>query len=86
MRWRLVISCIAALLVLERTYSLGKATGLKSAPEYLQAKREQAERHDAFWAEMAELETPEDKVCEQIFVMVDELRAASVLIEPERID
>lgn len=76
----------AFCLGLALAYAVGHKRGLSAAPEYLAAKQLDDNRHAQFWEQMAALETPEEQVCEQIFDMVDELRAASAYMDPDRIE
>ena len=81
-----MILAAAVAVALYLAYSVGHSQGLKAAPEYALAKQMEAERQEAFWAHLDAMESPEEEVCDQIFDMVDELRASAVYTEPARVE
>lgn len=70
---------IVFLLALERAYTVGRAVGVKSSPEYAAAKVRKAELDDQYWREMEAQETDRDRVCEAFFDAAEGIISAEAL-------
>lgn len=80
MKWIGII--VATCIVIYYAYGIGHQQAVRHAPEYVAAKREQRIADEQFWREMDATPSARERVCEELFVKVEDILKSEALDQP----